>query len=212
MHSNRFQSRAFALVELLAALTVVAVLIAIIIPAVAKIRKSARRAECISNLRQIVTAAQLFGTEHKGRLPVTRNASMGSFAANPATPHDGGLITALSPYISGSKKVFYCPEASPSSYTFEAQSAKTGSAGTSSGPYWTIGYYWLPSLEGVFPDKPTFPLLATGEIRRVLASCLYFGGNLPHDGQLNIVRADGSVSTATKTLDRLIAPKTLLEK
>lgn len=208
----RSRGRAFTMVELLTVLAIVAVLAAIIIPVVSQTRKSARRAECVSNLRQIVIAANLFANDHKGRLPVTRNASVGTFAANPATPHDGGLVTALFPYVTGGKKVFYCPEVAPSSYTFEEQSAKTGAEGTSAGPYWQTGYYWLASLDGVFSVKPAFPLLAAEEPRRVLASCLYFGGTLPHGGRLNMARADGAISMATRSLDHVLDPATLLPR
>lgn len=208
----RRHSEAFTLIELLAVLAIIIALAAIIIPAMTHVRKGARLAECASNLRQIVNAANLFANDHSGRLPVTRNAAMGSFAANAATPHDGGLITALAFYSSGGEKIFYCPEASPSGYTYEVQSRKSGTRGTSSGPYWQMGYYWLASLDGVFSEKPAFPLLAAEEPRRVLASCIYFGGTLPHENRLNIAHADGAISTVSKSLDRAVNPATLLPR
>ncbi|AHF91799.1 N-terminal cleavage protein [Opitutaceae bacterium TAV5] len=57
---------AFTLVELLAVITIIGVLAAIILSVISRVRESARNAQCISNLRQIGVAARLYADEHKG--------------------------------------------------------------------------------------------------------------------------------------------------
>ncbi len=52
--------RAFTLIELLVVIAIIAVLIAILLPALAKARDAARSAVCLSNLRQINSAWQLY--------------------------------------------------------------------------------------------------------------------------------------------------------
>lgn len=59
----------FTLVELLAVIAIVGVLAAIVIPVVGSVRETARAGTCVSNLRQIGTATQLFASEYKGILP-----------------------------------------------------------------------------------------------------------------------------------------------
>ncbi|MDR1282126.1 MAG: prepilin-type N-terminal cleavage/methylation domain-containing protein [Opitutaceae bacterium] len=58
---------AFTLVELLTVIAIIGILAAIIIPAAGKVRQSARRAVCASNLRQIGVAAGLYAQDNKDR-------------------------------------------------------------------------------------------------------------------------------------------------
>jgi prepilin-type N-terminal cleavage/methylation domain-containing protein len=61
--------RAFTLIELLVVVTIMAVLAALLLPALARAKEQARRAKCISNLRQIAFAARSFGADHDSRYP-----------------------------------------------------------------------------------------------------------------------------------------------
>lgn len=59
----------FTLVELLAVISILGILAAIIIPVVGNVRISARRAACASNLRQLGAGMFLYAGENKGRFP-----------------------------------------------------------------------------------------------------------------------------------------------
>ncbi|AHF89710.1 N-terminal cleavage protein [Opitutaceae bacterium TAV5] len=61
--------RAFTLIELLTVIAIIGILAAIIIPTVGKVRSTARAVQCVSNLRQIHGAIQLYASEHRERFP-----------------------------------------------------------------------------------------------------------------------------------------------
>src|SRR5690348_3717227 len=69
--SERAPRRGFTLIELLVVIAIIAILAAILFPVFAQAREKARQTGCLSNLRQIGTAAQMYAQDDDERLPGT---------------------------------------------------------------------------------------------------------------------------------------------
>ncbi|MDR1284531.1 MAG: prepilin-type N-terminal cleavage/methylation domain-containing protein [Opitutaceae bacterium] len=79
---SRPASHAFTLIELLTVIAIIGILAAIIIPTVGKVRQTAQRAACASNLRQIGTAVIAYATDNKDWLPGGEKTGQGWYGLN----------------------------------------------------------------------------------------------------------------------------------
>ncbi len=76
-------NHAFTLIELLVVISIIALLIGILLPALGAAREAARATQCLSTVRQIAIATNVYATEHRDRLPA-------SWSGNSGTPYLGG--------------------------------------------------------------------------------------------------------------------------
>src|SRR4051812_335199 len=65
----RFEARGFTLIEVLVVVSIIALLIAILLPSLAKARKIARNAVCQTNLHSIGQGLILYTNDYKGLFP-----------------------------------------------------------------------------------------------------------------------------------------------
>ena len=94
---SRSRRTAFTLVELLVVIGIIAVLIAILMPALSAARAQAKSVQCLSNLRQIGLGCQMYMNANKGILPPVRFQAPGETNWTPGGHwanflHDGNFM------------------------------------------------------------------------------------------------------------------------
>jgi prepilin-type N-terminal cleavage/methylation domain-containing protein/prepilin-type processing-associated H-X9-DG protein len=123
MRACALKSRArggFTLIELLVVIAVVAVLAALLLPALSQAKEKGKSARCISNLRQLGMATTLYADDHEDALPwqqrnhwVTPANVVGVLNyTDPAAPNfRTNVYWQLTEYVQRSDAFWHCPSA-----------------------------------------------------------------------------------------------------
>jgi prepilin-type N-terminal cleavage/methylation domain-containing protein/prepilin-type processing-associated H-X9-DG protein len=96
------RASAFTLIELLVVIAIIAILIALLFPAVRKVEENSQKTKCLSNLRQIAQAAMTYFGELGEGLP-----DLGPGAQD--WDKFGRAAANLMPYVKYQPEVFDCP-------------------------------------------------------------------------------------------------------
>jgi prepilin-type N-terminal cleavage/methylation domain-containing protein len=83
---SKTSRRGFTLIELLVVISIIATLMALILPAIQQAREAGRRTQCLNNLKNVTLAAISFAEAHRGTLPAS--GTYGGVASGPATGRD----------------------------------------------------------------------------------------------------------------------------
>jgi len=163
----RRKQQAFTLIELLVVIAIISILAAILFPVFARARESARRASCLSNLKQIVLSMKMYMQDYDAHYPkgydvgADRNPFIDTDKSRPSgvfvtegyhditgRNHYRTWMDLLYPYIKNTP-IFICPSArSDDSAPSYGYNAVLGSLGSDSWYYrHDTAHYLKPMIE-----------------------------------------------------------------
>ncbi|MCD6351282.1 MAG: DUF1559 domain-containing protein, partial [Armatimonadetes bacterium] len=100
--------RGFTLIELLVVIAIIAILASILFPVFSRARAKARQAKCMSNLKQLGLAFNMYAQDYDELLPVW---ALGNTADNDNGPNEGAYTwdTQIMPYMRN-QQILVCPD------------------------------------------------------------------------------------------------------
>lgn len=112
--------KAFTLIELLVVISIIAILISMLLPALGSAKKAAITAKCLSDKRQIALALGNYAADNKDALP-TRNPTAGYGYPHEMRRTSNGLYDLNQPFIIpyvGNRAFLFCPSLSTTTAIF----------------------------------------------------------------------------------------------
>ncbi len=217
MRQSQSPNRGFTLIELLVVISIIALLIGILLPALGAARKTARQVQCLSNLKQLGIVIEVYQQDNGGLWPSSQNGAPAqgngfgqwwSEAIFLENFYGGAVPTADKPFqlltdwindreeaFAGS--IFECPE-------WEQTFDETATGGFD--PLLRKGYAWnvdLPPREPTGPQNWTRYKKAEWVKGGLSEAMLLIDSDRPNVWDNHVTNGDGASSVGTDGLSNI---------
>ena len=197
--------KGFTLVELLVVIGIIALLIAILLPALSRAREQAKNTQCLSNLRQLATVYQFYANDYKDQIPIGYDGG---------SPWTGYYVCQSSAYypLMGclyqgnyltAPQAFYCPSQDDVRWQYNTQQ-NPWPPPAGGGNHTRAGYTCRPTIQwGSGVPKVPLPRMSQMKSKALLADVVGIPMNNPdftsvHHRALNVLYGDRSARPVQK--------------
>jgi len=196
--------RGFTLIELLVVIAIIGILAAMVFPVFARARESARKAVCLSNVKNLALAVQMYLNDYDQLWPKEHRSEVieGSHPSNPTATNSCALMagTGMNPYLkppvvldeyTRNREVWSCPSA-------RVEGGNGGIMNPLGGDWWVRATSIDPGLWGAYgigqcgggPYPPGWGGTVTDSIAQGDGSSgprMYDGGSGAFNNSLNLI-------------------------